>query len=209
MKTFSKTLVGIGALIAFGTHSLGAEAPTYDPADTRCKSFDDSALQKFAGILDFASTVLPNVPPEESKYLQAETDAAYKLQPTNEAQSNARYAGLEKRPLYQVWVVRRSLTAAQDSIAAITNNDSSASAIYKKSPEAEKLNRALRAETYAVNYSRAMTRFLTLQERSPNGVMLTADQYSGLWGGVYSLPEDIGYYMDCKLAKVMGRQALW
>ncbi|MFC0398590.1 hypothetical protein [Paraburkholderia rhizosphaerae] len=188
----------------------------YDPAETRCQFWDDSSLEKMTAQLDYADQVLPNIPPEEDRYLTAESSAAKKVYEDElkkndwkepvQGQGNMRYAALEARPLYTVWGVRKDLVEARQAIDGILKPGSGL-VIYRKNPDAEKLQRALRALYPADRYALHMQELLTKQTLTSNNRMITSEQYSRLYGGALTLTTNLGYYMDCKLAKIMGRQS--
>ncbi|MBC8641621.1 hypothetical protein IAG25_32880 [Caballeronia sp. EK] len=192
----------------------------YDPAEGRCNFWDDASLKTLTATLDYADQVLPNIPPEEDRYLTAESTAAQKvyeeeLKKNNwkapaQSQGNTRYAALEARPLYTVWGVRNALAKAKLSIAAILDEGSGTGFVtYRKNPDAAKLDRALHAIYPLDAYALSMQALLTKQTYVPQShkIMLTADQWSKLYGGTSTLTTNLGYYMSCKLAKVMGRQS--
>lgn len=198
--------------------AFGADvAKDYDPAEVRCPFADDADLQKNAtSILDYADQVLPNVPPEEDRYLTAESAAAQKVytderkqnnwQEPTQGQGNRRYAALQARPLYTVWGVRKNIVEARKAITEILKPAPPILVTYRKNPEAEKLERATRALNSVNGYALSMQDFLTRQSFT-SATLITSDQYLRLYGGALVLTSDVGQYMDCKLAKVMGRQS--
>jgi hypothetical protein len=187
----------------------------YDPAETRCHAWDDAGLKNFVAQLDYADQVLPNIPPEEDRYLTAESAAAKKvymeeLEANNwkapaQSQGNMRYAALEARPLYIVWGVRKDLVDAKRAIAQILDGGPARS--YRKNREAEKLERTTSAITAVTIYSLHMQEFLTKQTLAQQNRMITSEQWSRLYSSALTLNSDLGYYMSCKLAKIMGRQS--
>ncbi|WP_060126977.1 hypothetical protein [Burkholderia cepacia] len=202
--------------IAFPAFSAGA-AKDYDPAATRCAGFDDAGLERLIGQLDYADEALPHIPPEEDRYLTAESSAALKVyeeeqkqnnwKPPAQGQGNMRFAALAARPLYTVWKVRKDLADAKQAIAGIVRDGSPARS-YKKNPEAEKLERATRAIGPLSAYSLQMQEFLTRQTLAQNNNMLvTPEQWARLYSGELTLDSALGFYMSCKLAKIMGRQS--
>lgn len=210
---FSALLIG-SALPAFSA-DLHKD---YDPAEGRCQFSDDASLQNMTAQLDYAEQVLPNIPPEEDRYLTAESAAAQKVyqeeleknnwkEPT-QGQGNMRYAALEARPLYTVWGVRKDLVEAKRAITEIIKPGPGL-VIYRKNQDAEKLERATKA-LYPVNrYALHIQELLARQMLTSNNLLITSDQYSRLYSGALTLTSDLGYYMSCKLAKVMGRQPLY
>jgi hypothetical protein len=210
---YAATLLLALALPAFSA----APQTDYDPAEPRCAGADDASLKSFIGQLDYADAALPNIPPEEDKYLTAESAAAKKvydeeLEKNNwnaplQGQGNMRYAALEARPLYVVWGVRKDLATARQAIAAILASDPPGLVTYRKNPEAEKLERATRAIWPVTAYSVHMEEFLTRQNLAPAKAMITSDQWTRLYSGALTLNTDLANYMSCKLAKIMGRQS--
>lgn len=190
----------------------------YDPAEGRCQFWDDASLQKLTAQLDYADQVLPNIPPEEDRYLTAESASAQKvyleeLEKNNwkapiQGQGNTRYAALEARPLYTVWGVRKDLVEAKRAITEITRPEPGL-VNYRKNQDAEKLERATKALSPVNKYALQIQKLLTRQTFVSNSVLITSDQYSRLYSGALTLTSDLGYYMSCKLAKIMGRQPLF
>lgn len=122
-----------------------------------------------------------------------------------------RYAALEERPLYTVWGVRKDLAKAKLAIVGILDGGLGTGFVtYRKNPEAAKLERAIRAIYPLEAYALSMQALLTKQTyvSDSHRIMVTADQWSRLYGGTSTLTTNLGYYMSCKLAKVMGRQPL-
>ncbi|KUZ36562.1 hypothetical protein [Burkholderia territorii] len=202
--------------VTFPAFSAGP-AKDYDPAATRCAGFDDAGLAKLISQLDYAAEALPNIPPEEDRYLTAESSAALKVyveeqkqnnwEPPTQGQGNMRFAALAARPLYTVWKVRKDLAEAKRAIAGIVRDGGPARS-YKGNPEAEKLERATRAIGPISTYSLQMQEFLTRQTLAQNNNMLvTPEQWARLYSGALTLDSGLGYYMSCKLAKIMGRQS--
>ncbi|MGS1060087.1 hypothetical protein [Burkholderia glumae] len=207
----------LAMLFALVSPAFSAELPKdYDPADTRC-GFDDASLNNVLGQLAYADQALPNIPPEEDRYLTVESAAAKKVyeeelkkndwNPPLQGQGNMRYAALEARPLYVVWNLRKELAEAQRKITEILKPPVPIFVTYRKNPEAEKLERATRALLSVTEYSLRMQDFLTRQNLAPNSAMITSDQWSRLYSGALTLNSDLGYFMSCKLAKIMGRQS--
>jgi hypothetical protein len=207
----------LALLVGSASPAFSADlAKDYDPAETQCHFADDAELQKnLTSILDYADQALPNIPPEEDRYLTAESAAAKKvydeeLEKNNwktpaQGQGNARYAALQARPLYTVWGVRKNIVEARKAITEILKPEPPILVTYRKNPEAEKLERATRALSSVNQYVLAMQDFLTKQSFTPS--LITSDQYLRLYGGAFSLTHDLGQYMSCKLAKIMGRQS--
>lgn len=191
--------------------SVWAADISFDPAEPRCMADDDQAIVRLIAALDSAAIALPNVPPEEDKYLIAEAKAARKLYFESTAnnglaqQSNSRFLHLETRPLYHVWRVRNELVPAREKLATVLST--SGLVAYRKNAEAEKLDRAASAG-YAVNrYTVELTELLTRESIQSTG-LLTGNQYLTLRGDLLELNPTLAHYMACKLAKVMGRQFL-
>ncbi|MBN3770720.1 hypothetical protein [Burkholderia sp. Se-20378] len=210
--------VFLSLLLTLAFPAFSADLPKdYDPAETRC-GFDDASLKNVIGQLDYADQVLPNIPPEEDRYLTAESAAAKKvydeeLRKNNwktplQGQGNMRYGALEARPLYAAWNLRKELVEAKGKITEILKPEPVPVLVtYRKNPEAEKLERATRALLSITTYSLRMQDFLTRQNLAPNNAMITSDQWTRLYSGALTLNSDLGYYMSCKLAKIMGRQS--
>ena len=189
---------------------VGSEvrAADYDPAETRCRAGADKTIERLLGNLDRADQVFPNVPPEEARYLEAESERAQRTymqedaaQGGNHARSNTIYSSLTTRPLYYVWVLRKDLVAARSALHAIFQSDESGFVTYRANPEAEKLERATKAMLPLDNFGHSLEAAI---EHSPALSSTLATDWQLLAGR--SLNGTLGYFISCKLAKVMGRQ---
>lgn len=206
----------MAAFLAFAAH--GAEpVKTFDPAEGRCKFSDDEQIgSKLMSTLDYANQVLPNIPPEEERYLKAESDAAQKVYRQEMEQNNwksqvggqgqRRFGALAQRPLYDVWELRNRLAELRAEFENIlqASNDGAGLA-YRKVPEAAKLSRATHSLLALNSYTLTLGQFLAKQERGRFQV-ISSEQYDRLYSGALMLPVNLHNYMDCKLARVVGRQ---
>lgn len=183
-----------------------AGAPVdYDPADSKCQIYDDTGINSMQAILNHADDVLPNVPPEESQFFSAETESLTRI--TDENVVNSRYATLETRTFYHVWKLKKDILKVRAALKNVSGADkTTAWTVYKKSQEAEKLRLAIDASRAIDSYVRDYTEFLTVQTYAPKALPITSKEYTNMYGGILTLQGDITDYMDCKLAKIMGRQ---
>lgn len=202
MKKFQIVVAVLGT---FTASPILANPPNgYDPAEVICKFADDDSLRNIAKFFELADTALPNVPPEEAKYLEAENSAALRLYGNDTPSSNARFAALYARPLYEVWEIRKSLDAARKSLQLIL--DTTGYPMYKKSAEGEKLRKALQTTNAIDEYASWVTQLMTIQERMPKNLPMTGAQMTKIYAGAVTAQGDINFYMGCKLAKLMGYQ---
>jgi hypothetical protein len=214
------TIVILTFAIFLGQYTFAANTPKdYDPAEVRCLAHDDAVIGRLLERIDFADKAVPNIPPEEQRYLETESAAAgrmFEVENANSdklhARSNQMYANLYARPLYAVWEFRKAIGPARSGLNRVLKRQPDAEKgdldmnTYNRNPEAEKLERASRAVFAVVNYVRALQQFLDkIQGRELS--MLTESQYSQFSSDIYSMNIELGGYISCKLAKIMGRQS--
>lgn len=195
------------ALIASVAQAAGSDQVplgTFDPTEVRCRLIKaEELVARTIEELDWASTVLPGVPPEEASYLDAESKAAGALyRDGNSGQSEARYEALDRRPLYPIWKLRSELTAAKTKLGQIERAFPS----YPKSVEASRAQAALDAQ-YAVNRFVIELSRLLERESFRASLRLTANQHSRFHSMTLTFTDNLSNYVGCKLAKVMGPQS--
>jgi hypothetical protein len=216
---FSRITVLLAVGILSGQHAIAVEKlEGYDPAEIRCKYADDTVIDTLLGEIDYADKALPNVPPEEERYLDAESARALRTYRDEEAKSdnshvrsNQIYNRLFSRPFYAVWKFRKAFEPARSALSLILkplpSNAFDTTVTYHKYPEAEKLQRASMAIYPVGDYVRALQEFLDKIEGRERS-MMTESQYLQLVQESYAMNLDLGDYISCKLAKIMGRQTL-
>ena len=185
--------------------SLGAAAAGFDPAVPRCVPGDDRILDRMLASLQTADELMPNVPPEEEKYLVAESAAVKRVmdeEAERKVEDHSRWLSMNRalraRPLYFVWAARNDLSEARRQIQAIRATNGVTT--YRNSPEAEKLERATHAISALSRYAKSLEAALD----SPVVKVPVPTSFS-LYAGLY-LNHDLGRFMSCKLARVMGKQ---
>ncbi len=174
--------------------------------DFFCKANDDKDLPSLILNLEWASRVLPGVPPEEWRYLQAESEAASNLQvdptvsnPTELARR--RWAQLENRPLYYVWRVKRALGRNR---ADLNNIITPPFPLFPESPDATRLNSAVDAMSSASEYRDELHSFLRRNDLAAVKIDLgNADFLLEFRAGQVQF--FLNRYVKCKLHKLMDR----
>jgi len=183
----------------------------YDPARGRCLALksDDDLINGMIEILDYADRTIPNIPPEEEKYLTAEQAAALRLfreeltEKRSHEQSNERFRKLQSRPLYYVWEVRETIAPTKEALAKIRTLDVSRT---YKSDEAEKLDRAARSAYRVSDYAIHMQIYLKRSEWGISAMQVSQSQYNELLSGALAINTSLADYEGCKLARLIGRQ---
>jgi len=199
----------------FSQVALAGDMPKdYDPAETRCLDGNDAAIERMLSMIDYVDKELPSVPPEEQRYLDTEFARALKLENdemlNNEVSQNGKRLlhELSLRPSYDVWYLRRELEPSKKYLKHIINlrPDPDTWGIfattYNKNPDAEKLERASHA-IYALNvFTRGLSSYI-----DKNRATLTTEE-NNRFLGTTDMNTDLGMFISCKLAKIMGRQTL-
>ena len=198
--------------------SSGRSNNDYDPAKTQCVWADDELITRLLERIDYDDKTMPNVPPEEQLYLEAESAAArqaYEEEKTNGNNSHGRssqmYTNLHSRPLFTVWEFRKQIEPARSALKRILKRQPNLEKgdldfiIYNKNPEAEKLQRANNAN-YAIGlYTKELNNFfLKIEGRELS--FFTNSQYMRVVSDTL-MNYELQRFISCKLAKVMGRQS--
>ena len=109
MKHRSKATL-VANCLKFGVVLVAPFASAADEfVTTQCDYGDSRAIEQITGALVEIDRVLPQVPPEEERYLAAEYKAPTEADQTDSATQqvlNVRMTRLQARPLYYVWQVR-------------------------------------------------------------------------------------------------------
>jgi hypothetical protein len=170
--------------------------------------------------LDYFDTVLPNVTPEETDYLQREQKAVQKQYQDEvaakrpHAPSDARMTALANRRLYRVWLARKDLADAITSVNGIYD-PKTATQLWSdqrttvmpltnlfRRDQPDTLNRMLRAAYYvdqAVGTLRDFYDFETYQ-RVP---LLSPEQNQKFYALMLMVSNDLRDAMQCQLAHVV------
>jgi hypothetical protein len=179
-----------------------------------CMHTAQESVDRVRKDLDYIDTVLPNVPPEESEYLQRENDAVDKLYRAEEAAkasngpSSARWSALTKRPLFNVWKARKDLAKAITSVDGIYDPQKarkewedakttvSPARVSFRREQPDTLLRMLDAANYVESA------VVSLHEMpAPSG--FAADQYLTFIFRVSSVSGSLRWAMKCQLAHVV------
>lgn len=219
MKIVTKAALIIGLFLT--QHVLAAEIlKDYDPAEVRCMTDNDSSISKLLIGIDYADKTFPNIPPEEQHYLESEYAAAaqmYKDENTSGdkiyARSSQMFNKLYSRPLYAVWDFRKTIEPARASLKRILKRQPNLEKgdadfiTYVKNTEAEKLERAANAIGAFEKYNTALQKLLDKVSvmQSP---LISKTQYIRLASASLLGGEELGWFISCKLSKIMGRQDL-
>ena len=166
-----------------------------------CVSGGDEALRLMKGLLEAADESLPNVPPEEEKYLAAESATGLRMyktelaaNPPDHTPSNKLYAALFSRPLYAAWEARKELRNARLAIQQIGQSEGRA-IVYPRNVEAMKLRQAIQAVPSIARYEKALESF-------SNSPFVTNDVMRVLTAN-FMLSQELSWYMECRLAKTV------
>jgi len=225
VSEFAPMKIPLFALMAFGILAAGTTfaadtKSAYDAVPSACSISDDANLHYVGDALDYADQSLPNIPPEEERYLTTETSSALKVGAEEREQkgstdlSDKRFNDLARRPLYYVWKVRQALTHARDAVANIlTPQDKdpraraeNLAARQLKNDEAEKLQRAIYAQGEIDAYLLAMQDFITRIDTIQN-LAMSHEQVTRIYTQIVMMPTNMRSYMSCKLAKALMRRA--
>ncbi|CAN7777605.1 hypothetical protein LJR290_007900 [Variovorax sp. LjRoot290] len=179
--------------------AIAATPEQLQAAKTLCQHHDDPSIVEVASQLDEADKVLPNIPPEEERYLKAERAAAARLMSEKDTRPRAvqMRSALRARPLYAVYELRMDLKKAQTAINAILAPDRWED--YPQNAEAEKLSRAVASLPELAIYAREVVVF----EHNKQRVFVDEDRLAGLSIDAYVMQVDLAGYIRCKLAKAM------
>jgi hypothetical protein len=214
--------VALGAALLLATSSNAVAGIKAAAIEGACKYFDDPSLSENIGSsLRYLDTALPNVTPEEDKYLTAERAAMIEL--ADEAstkhepytQADKRGANLESRRLYHVWLVRHDLIEAQRSVEFILLDQKHAYARMEAgtapksyqpmdvftNDDARKLYRALNALEALSALQRSTSELLLLESQRRSDQILSDKQRINLYSRNLQLVFNLKMYMQCKLAK--------
>ncbi len=183
---------------------------------TRCQSSDDSRIDFWVKKLESIDQLLPNIPPEETKYLELEYALAMRIGMEESKdkipglpRSSKMLNSLSNRPLYKVWELRKVLVSTREEVDKILakRTQSKESNVdpnthYPKDDEAEKLYRAINASYQLAVFSRAVEVFSNSHDQSTQPI-LTSEQLSSMHISSLLMPIEARLYMHCKLAKII------
>ncbi|GEM_PF-4483199 len=197
----------------FSQVALAGDMPKdYDPAETRCLDGNDAAIERMLSMIDYVDKELPSVPPEEQRYLDTEFARALKLENDEMLNKEVSQNGkrllheLSLRPSYDVWYLRRELEPSKKYLKHIINlrPDPDTWGIfattYNKNLDAEKLERASYAIYPVSEFTKELSHYYDKKRAS-----LTSEENNSFLAAS-GMNVELGYFISCKLAKIMGRQ---
>ena len=199
MKKLTFTLIASGVFCCM--HA--ASANDYARLERACKNSGEELIAKLSQDLVRADQVLPNIPPEEAKYINDEGLAIKRIYRSKDQKYEystlvERFSKLSSRPLYKVSNVRLALTNAKESLNKISSS-STGNMYYPKSVEADKLYRAIQATEPIATYVTEVAEFSRMD--TPPGMQ--NKQVVDLHGEAILMPGILQDFMICKLEKAM------
>jgi hypothetical protein len=220
MKRWPSIAPCAALLTACAGAAWGADAPPklLDPAASLCQWADDDSIQRLEQRLDYVDHMLPNIPPEEDRYLTAESERGMKVYQEEQDKhlstdpSDQILSTLAARKLYYPWKIRKELAKLKHDVAKILSHKPSPEELYmptyRGNDEAEKLKLAAQALDSAHSYSLQVQEYMTRGQLGKAPPVLASEQFLNVYGGLISLTPDLANYIQCKLAKIMGPQPL-
>ena len=221
MKKLILKLLGIAlSLMVLNVYAGDKPKNGYDPTEVRCYGLSDGDSEFVKSInryIETANDNLPNIPPEEAKYISDEKNAISKLSTQNSlkpdaqatVQINQRFTALTQRRTYYAWIARNDLVALKskfEHFEKFINGHNDELTTYRKNNEAEKLTRIISNFFLFENLSFSLKEFLIRQEYIAPP-LITRDQYDKLFWVTSYMTFMASEYAGCKLAKIMGWQS--
>ena len=171
-----------------------------------CSSHDDPSIDQIKRQIDYAYISIPQIPPEDARYFDKEFDAANKV--LDPDARGRRLRALEARRLYQAWWLHKQIEDLREAVKNILTPKEPylyATGLYKD-PEVGRLARAMRAYSLLMNYSESVLSFASAEDRYPERERLvTVKQYSKIYTDSLDIPFELMTYMECKLARIAGK----
>jgi hypothetical protein len=201
-------------LSLFLTSAYAESDPTSLNVQQRCHSIgapslDDPLIDRIQTSLKYFVQVLPNVPPEENLYLQAESQSVFKAydeeaaQNTSQKVANARFATLSARPLYYVWKARADLSRAITDVDLVLVNVERANktGLEYQSNEANKLHRAAESLSDLSDLQQSLSEFIN-HDGALGNPLLSDQQKTSISERQVRLITTMAFFIQCKLAKI-------
>jgi hypothetical protein len=168
----------------------------------QCETADDPWIVRTVSMLDEVDRLLPNIPPEEERYLKAESAAALRVfeeevasSATSWPRSDQMFKALLARPLYPAFALRKELESVRSQLTRVVALDGLRA--YPDNAEAEKLARAANALRDVAGFPEQVLSFTRNSNRGIDAV-----KAGKLVLDTYKLPSQLAQYIGCKLAKV-------
>lgn len=192
-------------------------------AEGWCRQSDSEFSASTLQSLEYIGQSLPNVPPEEANYYEAESDGIDKsygneqLHKSSHDATDRRYAALSSRRLYYVWKVRKKLSEVMIGIQSIVNPEVGQRAFMDgkyshailstfQKEDANRLERTIEMVS-PLSDLKEQIRELVVREQYQRVPLFTNEQFAQLSGILILATGDLGRFMGCKLAKTAaGRQ---
>jgi hypothetical protein len=176
--------------------------------DSICKGYDDEVVQRLIDRVNAIDHVLPQIPPEELTYLDAQTKYANKVFDdeggmafaSSHVKSNKLYAELQRRPLYAVWKIREQIGPARYSLNVIQDKSIQHLIFYSRNSEAEKLQRTADALFPLSRFGLSIADYLN----TPQAAYISEKDQVLLYSSRDGFSMDLSFYLQCKLAKAIG-----
>lgn len=170
-----------------------------------CKTPARDRVAELRSHLQVIDLNVPNVSPEERKFLEHEQNAFMELR-SNEAKakalntaSNRRMAELLSRPLYYAWQVRDPLESAIANVDAIYRNEGTS---FFEAEDANVLDRMIQASTDVSYVASASHEYLDHVSSSIQPE-LTLDQVGAVAAASGQIGWELQFAMQCELAMLM------
>jgi hypothetical protein len=185
MKHWGVLLVcGVMPLLAFADAKVSAF----------CEGNDDPSINQIRQSIALADAIIPQIPPEEDRYLDAEEKSLF-MGEKPKIRGTERWEALTRRPLYYSWKLRAAIRPVVESLDQLRD---STSPLFYKNIETAKMYRAITGYRFWNEYVRELQTFLD-KER-----FLQIDQgtryrlfANGLAGNLA-----LEQFMLCKLSKL-------
>ena len=178
---------------------------------------DAKLIRDLKEALSDVDHIVPNVPPEEEKYLRAEYDALipssfnektgkFKESELPQNVQLTRFAALESRPLYHPWLVRAQLRNVLDEISALEKPDPNPRYL---DTDATQLLRAIRSASTLASFDTSIHNYVNAvaERRAPNPLG-DKGEVTKLQGRPLGLFLGMQRFEECKLARVASRTGI-
>jgi hypothetical protein len=166
-----------------------------------CKESPRDTITKIKAALEVIDTNIPNIPPEERKFIERENNAMVSSA-THDQQAMVKHmTALESRPLYAAWEVRVQLEYAQSKVDEVFKEAGMAVFFYDRE-NANVLHRMMTLATFVASVDSAVNKYLghVADELVPE---LTRPQLISVTQASAGLGFDIERAMQCQLASVL------
>jgi hypothetical protein len=195
-------LARILSSVIVSTLAFAASAQTPNP-EWICNNNDLAPVLDLISHVRRVSQILPNVPPEDERYFQAEERVwlEVQVQPNGvsaDARARAwqRQVAVSKRPLYGTYRLRISLAYAREAVESLTLERGPR--VYDNR-DGESLRRAVIAAAPVRTYASELSTYLASQD----GAQLAKSEREELADAPKLLSSQLDRFMQCKLTRLM------